>query len=67
MVSNILKLTLVTTALLASACAKTETTAAVEKTADTVSAATQAVERKRIARGGNIVALPEEGLSLIHI
>ena len=61
MVSNILKLTLVTTALLASACAQTETTAAVEKTADTVSAATQAAERKRIARGGNIVALPEEG------
>ena len=61
MVSNILKLTLVTTALLASACAKTETTAAVEKTADTVSATAQVVESKRIARGGNIVAVSEEG------
>ena len=61
MVSNILKLTLVTTALLASACAKTETSAAVEKTADTVSAAAQVVESKRIARGGNIVAVSEEG------
>ena len=61
MVSTIFKVTLAATALLASACAKTETTAAVEKTADTVSAATQAVERKRIARGGNIVAVSEEG------
>jgi len=61
MVSNILKLTLVTTALLASACAKTETTAAVEKTADKVSATAQVVESKRIARGGNIVAVSEEG------
>ena len=61
MVSNILKLTLAATALLASACAKTETTAAVEKTADTVSATAQVVESKRIARGGNIVAVSEEG------
>ena len=61
MVSTLFKVTLATTALLASACAKTETTAAVEKTADTVSAAAQATERKLVARGGNIVALPEEG------
>ena len=61
MVSNILKLTLAATALLASACAQTETTAAVEKTADTVSATAQVVESKRIARGGNIVAVSEEG------
>ena len=61
MVSNIFKVTVVTTALLASACSKTETTAAVEKTADTVSTAAQATENKPIARGGNIVALPEEG------
>ena len=61
MVSTLFKVTLATTALLASACAKTETTAAFEKTADTVSAAAQATERKLVARGGNIVALPEEG------
>ena len=61
MVSTLFKVTLAATALLASACAKTETTAAVEKTADTVSAAAQATERKLVARGGNIVALPEEG------
>jgi len=61
MVSTLFKVTLATTALLASACAKTETTAAVEKTADTVSAAAQPTERKLVARGGNIVALPEEG------
>ena len=61
MVSTLFKVTLATTALLASACAKTETTAAVEKTADTVSATAQATERKLVARGGNIVALPEEG------
>ena len=61
MVSTLFKVTLATTALLASACAKTETTATVEKTADTVSAAAQATERKLVARGGNIVALPEEG------
>ena len=61
MVSTIFKVTLAATALLASACAKTETTSVVEKTADTVSAAAQATERKLVARGGNIVALPEEG------
>ena len=61
MVSTLFKVTLAATALLASACAKTETTAAVEKTADTVSAAAQPTERKLVARGGNIVALPEEG------
>ena len=61
MVSTLFKVTLAATTLLASACAKTETTAAVEKTADTVSAAAQATERKLVARGGNIVALPEEG------
>ena len=61
MVSTLFKVTLAATALLASACAKTETTSVVEKTADTVSAAAQATERKLVARGGNIVALPEEG------
>ena len=61
MVSTLFKVTLAATALLASACAKTETTSVVEKTADTVSAAAQAAERKLVARGGNIVALPEEG------
>ena len=61
MVSTLFKVTFAATALLASACAKTETTSVVEKTADTVSAAAQAAERKLVARGGNIVALPEEG------
>ena len=40
---------------------KTETTSVVEKTADTVSAAAQAAETTPAVRGGNIVALPEEG------
>ena len=61
MVSTIFKVTLAATALLASGCTQTETTAAVEKTADTVSATAQVVESKRIARGGNIVAVSEEG------
>jgi len=61
MVSTLFKVTFAATALLASACAKTETTAAVEKTADKVSATAQVVESKRIARGGNIVAVSEEG------
>ena len=61
MVSTIFKVTLAATALLASACAKTETTSVVEKTADTVSAAAQAAETTPAVRGGNIVALPEEG------
>ena len=61
MVSTISKVALAATVLLASACAKEETTTAVEKTADIVSATAPAVESKPVARGGNIVALPEEG------
>lgn len=61
MVSNVLKLTLVTTALLASACTKTETPAAVEKPAGTHSANVQPAESKPTANVGNIVALPETG------
>ena len=61
MVSTIFKVTLAATALLASACAKTETTAAVEKPAETDVVKAQAIENKPAARGGNIVALPEKG------
>jgi len=58
MVSNILKLTLAATALLASGCTQTETTAAAEKP---TSIKAQAAETTPAVRGGNIVALPEEG------
>ena len=59
MVANIFKVTLATTALLASGCAKTDATAAVEKTAGALAANAQATENERNARGGNIVALAE--------
>ena len=59
MVANIFKVTLATTALFASGCAKTDTTAAIEKTAGALAANAQATENERIARGGNIVALAE--------
>jgi len=58
MVSNILKLTLATTALLASGCTQTETTAAAEKP---TSIKAQAAETTPAVRGGNIVAVSEEG------
>ena len=67
MVANIFKVTLATTALLASGCAKTDTTAAVEKTAGALAANAQATENERTARGGNICLLytspsPRDGL-----
>ena len=55
--SNILKVTVVTAALLASACAKTEAPAAA--VTDAVKAKT--TDSTRVARGGNIVAVSEEG------
>ena len=61
MVSNILKLTLATTVLLAGACAKTETTAAAETADITDAANAPAVESTPTARRGNIVAVSEEG------
>ena len=61
MVSTIFKVTLAATALLASACAKTETIPAAEKPAETDVVKAQAIENKPAVRGGNIVALPEEG------
>lgn len=61
MVSIFFKVTLAITALLASACSKTETTTAIEKTAGALSANAHAAENTAAARGGNIVALPETG------
>lgn len=61
MIANILKLTVATTALLASACVKTQTPAAVEKAAGAIAANAQLAETKPATRGGNIVAISEEG------
>ena len=66
MVSTIFKVTLAATALLASACAKTETIPAAEKPAETDVVKAQAIENKPAARGGNIVALPE-AVSYTHL
>ena len=47
MVANIFKVTLAASTLLASACAKTDTTAVVEKTAGALAANAQATENGR--------------------
>ena len=59
MVANIFKVTLAASTLFASGCAKTDTTAVVEKTAGALAANAQATENERTARGGNIVALDD--------
>ena len=61
MVLNILKLTLVTTVLIASACTQADTTASAEKASVTDVVKAQAAQTTPVVRGGNIVALPEGG------
>ena len=66
MVSTIFKITLAATALLASGCAKTDTTAAVEKTAGALVANAQATENERTARGWQYCRIGRNGRQGIY-